>query len=417
MTADPQPAAPSPVRLVAALCGALVLSLLGFMTPAAVLGEIGREWSLSGGESGWLGGALFVGYIATVPVLTAYTDRVDPRRIYLVSAALGAAGNFGFGLVADDLWSGAAFRALAGAGLAGTYMPGLKALADLLPAGRIRERGATYYTAVFGLGSGLSILAGGLFGDWLGWRSAFAFAGLGSLGALAVAAAALPARKPPPGSRARGAVLDFRPVFRNREAMSYIFSFLGIAWEVFASRVWLVSFFAFLAVPGAGFAPAVWASLVAFAGPPAAMALGELALRFDRRAVMTCTAGLSLATAVAIGLTVEARPGIPVALCLLFGMLSYGRGSATSAGTIVAAEPSRRGATLAVQASVGFSGGVFGPLACGLALDAAGGTGAAGAWTAALAVMGAGAALSAASLLLLGRGHGAAAGRGSGRRP
>lgn len=405
MTAEPRPAAGSSVRLVAALCGALVLSLLGFMTPAAALGAIGRDWALSGGEAGWLGGALFVGYVAAVPVLTACTDRVDPKRIYLVSAALGAAGNFGFGLVADGLWSGAAFRALAGVGLAGTYMPGLKALADLLPAGRARERGATCYTAVFGLGSGLSILAGGLFGDWFGWRSAFAFAGLGSLGALAVAAAALPARKPRFDPRTHGAVLDFRPVFRNREAMTYICSFLGIAWEVFASRVWLVSFFAFLAAPGAdvGLGPAVWASLVAFVGPPAALALGELALRRDRRAVMTCAAGLSLATAVAIGLTVEARPEIPIALCVLFGMLSYGRSAATSAGVVAAADPSRRGATLAVQAFVGFSGGVFGPLACGIALDAAGGTVAAGAWTAALVVMGAGAALSVASLLPFGR--------------
>lgn len=400
--------------LIAALCTALVLSLLGFMTPAAALGEIGRDWSLSNSEAGWLGGALFVGYIASVPLLTAYTDRVDPRRIYLVCAAVGAAGNFGFGFVAEGLWTGVAFRVLTGVGLAGTYMPGLKALADLLPPGRLQQRGATYYTAVFGLGSGFSILMGGLFSDWLDWRWAFFAAGCGSLGALLVVGAVLRPRSPGPGPEERGAVLDFRPVFRNREAMSYILSFLGIAWEVFTSRIWLVSLFVFLAARDGQIwlGAAVWATLVALVGPPTAMALGELALRHDRRKVLIYAAAASFALVAVIAVAIGARYEMLLAMCLLFGMVSYGRGSATVAGVISAADPSRRGATLAVQAFIGFSGGIFGPYAFGVALDAAGGTGEAGAWTAALAVMAFGSLLSLSSLAVLLRRRAASAGSG-----
>lgn len=404
----------SPVLLVASLCVALVLSLLGFMAPAAVLGEISRDWALSNSEAGWLGGALFLGYIATVPVLTAYTDRVDPRRIYLASAIVGAVGNFGFGFVADGLWSGVAFRVLTGIGLAGTYTPGLKALADQLPDGSVQQRGVTYYTAVFGFGSGLSILSGGLFADWFGWHWAFAVAGCGAVGAALVVAVALPAAPPRIDPAAQGAVLDFRPVFRDRAVMGYIFSFLGIAWEVFTSRIWLVSFFVFLAErTGDGdivLSAAAWATAVALVGPPAAMVFGELAVRFNRRVLLVCVAMASLALAVAIGLTAEMRYEIPLVLCILFGMVSYGRNSATSAGTIAAADPSRRGATLAVQAFIGFSGGVLGPLAFGIALDAAGGTGLGGAWTAALAVMALGPVLSILSLTVM-RGKGPGAGR------
>ena len=394
----------SPVLLVAALCVALVLSLLGFMTPAAVLGEIGRDWALSNSEAGWLGGALFLGYIAAVPVLTAYTDRVDPRRIYLASALVGAVGNFGFGFIADGLWSGVAFRILTGIGLAGTYTPGLKALADQLPAGPAQQRGVTYYTSVFGFGSGLSILSGGVFADWFGWHWAFAVAGCGSIGAALIVAAALPPAPPGPRPAAQGAVLDFRPVFRDRAVMGYIFSFLGIAWEVFTSRIWLVSFFVFLAGRAGGdivLSAAAWATVVALVGPPAAMLFGELAVRFDRRALLVCVAMASFVLAVAIGLTAEMRYEIPLVLCILFGMVSYGRNSATSAGTIAAADPSRRGATLAVQAFVGFSGGVLGPVAFGVALDAAGGTGFAGAWTVALFAMALGPVLSMVSLIAM----------------
>ena len=390
----------SPVFLTASFCLALVLSLLGFMAPAAVLDEIIREWSLSNAQAGWLGGALFIGYIATVPVLTAWTDRVDPRRIYLACAVVGAAGNVGFGLLADGLWSGVAFRIITGIGLAGTYTPGLKALADQMGPGRGQQRAATYYTAVFGLGSGLSILIGGLSGGLFGWRWAFVVAGLGFVGALLIVAAVL--RPSPPGKAASGSPLDFRPVFRDRAVMSYIGSFLGIAWEVFTSRIWFVSFFVFLAVPplfsvsGAG---TVWATMVALVGPPAAMLFGELAMRFDRRRVLIGVAFMSLLLSIAIGLTIGMRYEIPLALCILFGMVSYGRNAATVAGTIALADPARRGATLAVQAFVGFLGGVIGPFAFGLALDAGGGALVAEAWSGALLVMALGPVISIASLL------------------
>ncbi len=393
-----------PFLLVASFCTALVLSLLGFMAPAAVLDEIIRDWSLTNTQAGWLGGALFVGYIATVPILTAYTDRIDPKRIYLVCAALGTLGNFGFGFVAYDLWSGVGFRVLTGIGLAGTYMPGLKALTDQLAAGAIQQRGATYYTSVFALGSGLSILVGGIAGDMADWRWAFAVAGVGSFGALAIVAIVLPANPPAPRSEKTAATLDFRPVLRDRNVMGYICSFLGIAWEVFASRIWLVSLFLFLqaAVPEAerGWSPAVWATVVAFVGVPAAMALGELAVRYDRRRLLIAVSAASALLAVAAGLTVGVSYELTLVLCLLFGMTSYGRNAATTAGTIAVADPARRGATLAVQAFIGFSGGILGPVAFGVALDGAGGAAEIAAWGAALCVMAIGPVLSLISLLL-----------------
>ena len=398
----------SPVFLVASFCVALVLSLLGFMAPAAVLGDIMRDWSLTNTQAGWLGGALFAGYIATVPVLTAYTDRVDPKRIYLVCAAIGAVGNFGFGFVADGLWSGVVFRVMTGIGLAGTYMPGLKALTDQLSPGRAQQRGTTYYTSVFALGSGLSILIGGIAGDLADWHLAFAVAGAGAAGAFVIVALVLPAKPPVPGSAPAGAALDFRPVLRNRPVMGYIGSFLGIAWEVFASRVWLVSFFLYLQtrLPAGetGWSPALWATIVALVGVPAAMAIGELSVRYSRRAILLGVAGASAALAVSIGLTADMAYEIPLTLCILFGMVSYGRSSATTAGTISVADPKRRGATLAVQAFIGFSGGILGPLAVGVALDSAGGlAGGGAAWSLGMYVMAAGPVLSILSLLVLAR--------------
>ena len=395
----------SPVLLVGSFCVALVLSLMGFMAPAAMLGDIIRDWQLSNAQAGWLGGALFAGYILTVPVLTAYTDRIDPKRIYLVCAALGAIGNFGFGFVADGLWSGVVFRVLTGIGLAGTFMPGLKALSDQLPAGRTQQRGATYYTSVFALGSGLSILIAGGAADLLDWHWAFAIAGAGGLGAFLIVAVVLPANPPDPDARPPGAALDFRPLLKDRAVMSYVMSSLGVAWEVFASRVWFVTFFLYLQTqfPGAesGWSPVVWATIVALVGVPAAMLFGEMSVRYNRHRILIVVAVVSVALAVSIGFTVDAAYEIPLVLSILFGMFSYGRTAATTAGTVAVADPKRRGGALAIQSFVGFSGGILGPLAFGIALDAAGGSGTAAAWVIAMMVMAVGPVITILALLAM----------------
>ena len=381
----------SPVLFVFSFCVALVLTLLGFMAPAAVLGEIIQEWQLSNTQAGWLGGALFAGYIVTVPVLTAYTDRIDPKRIYLTCAALGVIGNFGFGFMADGLWSGVLFRVLTGIGLAGTFMPGMKAMTDQLPTGKPQERGATYYSSVFALGSGLSILVAGVMADLFDWRWAFAIAGAGGACAFAIVAAILPAKQPNAATRPSGAALDFRPVFRDRAVMAYVVASLGVAWEVFASRVWLVTFFLFLQsrLPAGetGWSPAVWATVVALIGVPAAMFIGEMTVRHDRRRILMGVAVVSGTLCIAIGFTASDSYALSLALCIAFGMFSYGRSSSTTAGTISVSDPKRRGSTLAVQAFIGFSGGILGPLAYGVGLDAAGGSGTAAAWGIAMFVM------------------------------
>jgi MFS family permease len=395
----------SPVLLVCSFCVALVLTLLGFMAPAAVLGEIIQDWQLSNAQAGWLGGALFAGYIVTVPVLTAYTDRIDPKRIYLTCAALGVIGNFGFGFVADGLWSGVLFRVITGIGLAGTFMPGMKAMTDQLPAGKTQERGATYYSSVFALGSGASILVAGVMADLFDWRWAFAIAGAGGMCAFAIVALVLPAKEPNAAARPTGAALDFRPVFRDRAVMAYVVASLGVAWEVFASRVWLVTFFLFLQsrLPAGetGWSPAVWATIVALIGVPTAMFIGEMTVRYDRRRILMGVAVVSGALCVAIGLTVDDGYELSLALCIAFGMFSYGRSSSTTAGTISVADPKRRGSALAVQAFIGFSGGILGPLAYGIALDAAGGSGSAAAWGIATIVMAVGPVVTVVALLTM----------------
>ena len=70
---------------------------------------------------------------------------------------------------------------------------------------------------------------------------------------------------------------------------------------------------------------------------------------------------------------------------LIYGAVIWLDSASLTAGTAGTAEPSRRGATLAVHSTLGYLGGFVGPLAVGLVLDLGGGNTAA--WSAAFALI------------------------------
>ncbi|MBK19014.1 MAG: MFS transporter [Rhodospirillaceae bacterium] len=390
--------------LISFFCSALVLNLLGFMTLAAVLPALISEWGLTSTEAGWLGGIYFAGYVVAVPILTALTDRIDPKRIYLGSALLAGVSSIGFAVAADGFWAALLLRFLAGAGLGGTYMPGLKALTDNLQKSA-QSRGVTYYTGVFALGTAFSFLIGGEVAEQFGWRWTFATAGAGCFVGALIIIWVLPSRIPRDGTIS--IVTSFRAVLQNQSAMSYMISYFGYAWEVFAFRVWVVAFLFFSQMHNA-LGPevlnaTVWATIFALAGVAANMAFGELAIAFDRRRVLIFVSVISVLAGVSIGLLSDSTYGAVVSVCFVFAMLTSGRNAPTNAGLVNAVPEHLRGTAMAVHATIGYAGGIVGPLAAGIALDVAGGIENPRGWTAAFLAISAGAVISALALYCLNR--------------
>src|SRR5919197_2172215 len=119
-------------RLTFLLCRAEVLNMAGYSAVAALLPELKLAWSLRNAAVGIVEGAFNVGYVVAVPILVTWTDRRDPRSIYLGATLIGIVASFGLAMIARDLWSAALLRFAAGIALAGTYMPGLKILTDAI---------------------------------------------------------------------------------------------------------------------------------------------------------------------------------------------------------------------------------------------------------------------------------------------
>jgi len=398
--------------LIAAMCVAEVFTMLGFATFSALLPTFMQLWSLSATEAGWLSGLFFAGYMGAVPVLTGLTDRYDARSIYLWSIALTALSTLAFALFARDVWTAAPLRVLAGAGLAGTYMPGLRALTDRL-APAAQPRAVSFYTSSFGIGASASYWLAGEIDARAGWEWAFALgAAAAAISGLAVAALLRPKPVVLP-TASLFATLDVRPVLRNRQAMGYILAYGTHSWELFGLRSWIVVFLGFAASLQPDQA-AVWLSATAAAalmnllGMPASILGNEAATRFGRRGVVAAVMLGSAALAGAVGFSAALPYGAVVALVLLYAMTVAGESAALTTGTVQAAEPARKGATMALHSTVGFAFAFFGSLGPGIVLDLAGGAQSRLAWGLAFAAMGAGAALGPLALWLLTRERGAA---------
>src|SRR5262252_8578665 len=165
------PAGPS-AAIVAAVCGAEILSVLVYSIIPALLPQFIESWSLTNTQAGWLAGIVSAGYMLAVIPLVSLTDRWPARQIYLASSTLSALSCFGMALC-DSLLPAPGLRAAAGIA-AGMYMPGLRALAHGIE-GTMRARIAAWYTSSFTIGASLSFLFGRV-GTLLGWRSAFVVA-------------------------------------------------------------------------------------------------------------------------------------------------------------------------------------------------------------------------------------------------
>jgi len=366
---------PRPVLVV---CAAQVGAQIGGFAVAAVLPALIADFGLTNTQAGWVAGIYYAAYTLVVPLLASLTDRVDPRRIYLGSVALTAVAFAGFAWLADGFWAALAFRALMGAGWAGSYMPGLKALGDLSD-GPQQSRAVAAHAAAVGVSGALSFGIAGAVNAWLGWQWALVPGALGAALAFGLVLVGLPARAPRAPSGPRGALLDFRPVLRNRSALAYSLAYCVHTWEMSALRAWVVTFLTFAGAQGAGgvqlLAPATVASGMGLLGVWASVWGNELAIRFGRRRFILGTMLASAAMAGLIGFSAALPYAGAVGLVLVYAVLIWSDSSSLTAGSAGSAEPGRRGATLAVHSTLGYAGGFLGPLALGATLDLFGGAG------------------------------------------
>jgi MFS family permease len=381
-------------RLVLLMCLAEILCMAGFATWSALLPPLSRAWSLSSTEAGIVGGVLFGGYVLAAPFLTSLTDRMDARRVYMAATLVAATGSLAFALFADGFWTAVLAQALFGVGFAGVFMPGLKALSDRIEE-RLQSRAVAMYTSLSGLGLAASYALAGIIESFASWRWAFALAAVGPVVAsLLVLLFVAPRAAPPAGARP-GILRSFALVFANRPALGYIGAYAAHCWELYGLRAWMVAFLGFALARTSGgedtslLGPSAVAAAISLAGPASSIGFNEFVARVGRVKLVTAVMSATFLIGCLAGLSWQLPFLVVAGLVAIHYVAVMADSGALNSGTVAAALPEQRGATLAVHSTVGFSAGLVAPVAFGLVLDFAGGAGSGWAWAAAFAMLGA----------------------------
>jgi MFS family permease len=373
--------------------GGQLFELLPHSAFAALMPLFIAEWALTNAEAGWIGGMQALGYMLAVPFLGAATDRIDARLVYIGSGVLSVVAGLGFAFTAEGFWSAMAWRALAGAGHAGMYMPGLRAITDRTDAAE-KSRVVVSYTASYSVGVAFSFIAAGLIAERWGWSWAFVVAGLGPGIAGLIAALALRPKWPVPPVESRSVLLQFGEVARNRGALGFILGYGTHSYELMGFRAWTVAFMGFAAARAgadtAVLAPTMVAFVVTLFGLPASIFGNELAIRLGRRRLIAGVMALSTTVALVLGASAGGPYWLIVGLMVVYAVTIAGDSGSLTAGMVAAAKPGQQGATMALHSMTGFGCSFLGPLTVGLVLDAAGGRADPTAWACAFAVMGLG---------------------------
>ena len=126
---------PNTAMIVVSL--AVLLSTSTWFSGTAVRPDLIAAWSLSDVQSAWLTISVQLGFVLGTLIYSVLNiaDIFNARRVFLVSALLGACFNALFGLVARDIVAAVVFRFLTGVTLAGIYPVGMKIIASWFRSG------------------------------------------------------------------------------------------------------------------------------------------------------------------------------------------------------------------------------------------------------------------------------------------
>lgn len=360
--------------IVAVVCLAEILSMTPFSMFLALQPQLQDAWGLSNTQTGWISSAYFAGYMIAVPVLGSLTDRIDARTVWLGACGLAGCGSLGFAMLADGVWSASALQLLTGAGLAGTYMPGLKVITDRLDT-LPRPREVAFYTTSFTIGSSASFWIIGELDAAFTWRIGVACAAAGPLiGCLLVA---LALRRVPVAPHAHApAGAHVRAVLRSADSVRYVIGYAAHVWELFALRAWVVPFVVFCQELRASPSPlpvATLAALVSLVGVPASMAGAETTTRVPRARLIVMVMLTSIVASLVVVPAALSSWVLLIAAVSIYSALISADSAALTSGIVAVAPPASRGTAMAIYSTFGFAAASGGTFVVGLMLDLMGG--------------------------------------------
>jgi MFS family permease len=359
-----------------------------FMSYAASLPILAREWSMTGTQAGFVQTCFSAGFGISLFITSWLSDHIGAKRMFLWFCWLGAAAALGFALFAHSFEQAAWLYGLVGFTQGGSYTPAIMLVAQQSPPAR-RGTGIGWVLAGMSAGYVGSIsLTQGLTVTF-GYQAAFLACALGTVlgavcGTLAAGRVANHIASPP-------AEAKHAAIFKDRRSLLLTVGYVGHCWELFGMWAWAPAFliaslghrFA-LGPVGLGIAIAIALHLSAFF---ASFTMGQASDRYGRRAVLLAVATVGALCSFGFGWSGHLSPALVLAFAALYGFAALGDSSVLSTAMSEAVPAAYLGRALAVRSILGIGIGAAAPVAFGAVLDlSAPGRG----WGAAFVLMGVG---------------------------
>jgi len=321
----------------------------------AVMPDLQRRAGFSPEALGDMTSAVQLGFIAGTLVfaLLSVADRYSPRKVFLVSALLGAAFNAATFFAGTSLWSLLLLRFATGFFLAGIYPVGMKIASSWFD--RDLGRALGFLVGALVLGTALPHLIRAL-GTELRWESIML-----AVSAVAVLGGGLMYWLVPDGPFLKqGARLDLTSiasVFQSREFRASSFGYFGHMWELYALWAFVPVYLGSLDPEGVvgSASQSFWTFVIIGAGAIGCVVGGLASLKFGSARV----ASLQLAASGACCLLSPVVFGLPYPMVLAFlifwGVVVVGDSPQFSALNARYAPPQLVGSALTIVNCLGFA--------------------------------------------------------------
>jgi MFS family permease len=358
---------------LAGICASRVFNGLVFMSYAAALPVLQREWEMSAAQAGLIASGFQIGYAVSLVVFSGLADRISPKRLFLWSLFAGGFFSLSFALFARDFTSALILHTVVGISLGGTYTTGVMIIADQYLA-RHRGMAVGFFIASTSCGYAMSLAISGVAIPVGGYKLSFLLTCLGPMLGWFLAWVTL--RRTAVSAPGRRTDQRFtREVLGNRPAMLLIWGYTCHNWELLGMWSWTPAFLAAcLALTGStevsavGYGAFITASFH-LVGLLASFSMGTLSDRMDRARILLVLAAASMACSFLFGWSAGGPLGLVVGIGLVYAFTALGDSPILSAALTEEVDAAYLGAALGVRSLMGFAAGAVAPVAFGAVLD------------------------------------------------
>lgn len=342
------------LRSVALLLACQVLAMCVWFSSAAVLPQIKSSMELSGFRTAALTSAVQVGFVlgTLVSAILRLPDRVDPRRVFALSALAAGVCTAALVLIAPAGDLALLLRLMTGISLAGVYPIGMRIAATWASGDLGWLVGLLVAALTLGSATPHLVAAVGL-PDWR-WIYLVVAA------AACVSAGLITRTELGPAHPARGklSIAAVSQAWRVRPLLLANLGYLGHMWELYAMWAWLGLFLtaSFKAADVAN--PLTLASIATFAviasGAIGAAIGGLCADRVGRTITTIVAMAASACCALTMGWLYGGPPAVIVVVGLVWGITVIADSAQFSASIVELSDASTVGTMLTLQTSAGF---------------------------------------------------------------